>query len=103
MSLTSEETAPSGGFYQQCVQELQQPYPDYAKIQARLWPFAAALGAGFAAAALGLAGLTWLAWSLLHHPRLPQHGRISLHDAVGVLQLVFASVAGAGALVAPSS
>ncbi len=34
MSLTSEETAPSGGFYQQCVQELQQPYPDYAKIHA---------------------------------------------------------------------
>jgi hypothetical protein len=65
-----------------------------------LWHFGAALGAGFAAAVLGLAGLTWLAWTLLHHPRLPQHGTISLHDAVGVLQLVFASVAGAGALVA---
>ncbi len=35
MSLTSEETASSGGgFDQQCVQELQQPYPDYAKIEA---------------------------------------------------------------------
>jgi len=68
--------------------------------EARLWHFGAALAAGFAAAALGLAGLTWLAWSLLHHPRLPQHGTITLHDAVGVLQLVFASVAGAGALVA---
>jgi hypothetical protein len=34
MSLTPEETAPGGGFYQQCVQELQRPHPDYAKIQA---------------------------------------------------------------------
>src|SRR5262249_22498413 len=68
--------------------------------EARLWHFGAALAAGFAAAALSLAALTWLAWSLLHHPRLPQHGTITPHDAVGVLQLVFASVAGAGALVA---
>ena len=34
MSLIPEETAPGGGFYQQCVQELQRPHPDYAKIQA---------------------------------------------------------------------
>jgi hypothetical protein len=34
MSLTPEETAPGGGFYQQCVQELQKPRPDCAKIQA---------------------------------------------------------------------
>jgi hypothetical protein len=45
-------------------------------------------------------GLAWLAWALLRYPRLPRTGAISLHDAVGVLQLVFASVAGAGALVA---
>jgi uncharacterized protein YjbI with pentapeptide repeats len=68
--------------------------------EARLWPFGAALGAGFAVAVAGLAGLAWLAWAMLHHPRLPRPGVISLHDAVGVLQLVFASVAGAGALVA---
>ena len=68
--------------------------------EARLWPFGAALGVGFAAAALGLAGLTWLAWALLHHPKVSHAGAISVHDAVGVLQLVFASVAGAGALVA---
>jgi hypothetical protein len=68
--------------------------------EVRLWHFGAVLGAGFAAAILGLASLTWLAWALLHHPRLPRPGTISLHDAVGVLQLVFASVAGAGALVA---
>jgi uncharacterized protein YjbI with pentapeptide repeats len=68
--------------------------------EARLWPFGAALGAGFLAAGLRLAGLTWLAWALLHHPKVSHAGVISVHDAVGVLQLVFASVAGAGALVA---
>ena len=49
---------------------------------------------------LGLAALTWLAWALLHHPKIPHPGTLSLHDTVSVLQLVFASVAGAGALVA---
>jgi hypothetical protein len=68
--------------------------------EARLWHFGAALATGFAAAVLGLGGLAWLAWALLHHPHLPRPGVISLHDAIGVLQLVFASVAGAGALVA---
>ena len=34
MDLTPEETALGGDFYQQCVQELQRPHPDYAKIQA---------------------------------------------------------------------
>ena len=48
----------------------------------------------------GLLGLTVLAWVLLHRPRLPRPGTITLHDSIGVLQLVFASVAGAGALVA---
>jgi hypothetical protein len=37
---------------------------------------------------------------LLHHPSLPRSHVISVHDSVGVAQLVFASVAGAGALVA---
>ncbi len=49
---------------------------------------------------LGLVALTWLAWALLHHPKVPHPGTLSLHDSVSVLQLVFASVAGAGALVA---
>ena len=34
MSLTPEDAPPSGAYYQQCLQELQQPYPDYTKIQA---------------------------------------------------------------------
>lgn len=66
----------------------------------RLWPIGWALAACFAAALIGLAGLTWLALVLLRHPKLPHSSTVSLHDFVGVLQLVFASVAGAGALVA---
>ncbi len=66
----------------------------------RLWPIGWALAVCFAAAALGLGGLSWLVWKLLHHPKLPHSSAISLHDTIGVLQLVFASVAGAGALVA---
>jgi hypothetical protein len=34
MSLTPEDAPPGSACYQQCVQELQQPYPDYTKIQA---------------------------------------------------------------------
>jgi hypothetical protein len=49
---------------------------------------------------LGLLGLAWLAWALLGQAGFRRHGALSLHDIVGVLQLVFASVAGAGALVA---
>jgi uncharacterized protein YjbI with pentapeptide repeats len=66
----------------------------------RLWPIGWVLTACFAAAVIGLAGLWWVALALLNYPRLPQSKTISLHDAVGVAQLVFASVAGAGALVA---
>jgi hypothetical protein len=65
-----------------------------------LWHIGVTLTVSFVAALLGLACLTWLAWALLDHPRIPHLGTISLHDAVSVLQLVFASVAGAGALVA---
>jgi len=54
----------------------------------------------FTTATLGLATLTLLAWTLLNHPKIPHFTSISLHDAISVLQLVFASVAGAGALVA---
>ena len=66
----------------------------------QLWHIGAALAVGFGVAPVGLAGVTWLAWALLHHPKIPNPGLISLHDTVGILQLVFASVAGAGALVA---
>ena len=66
----------------------------------RLWHIGAALAVGFAAALLGLAGLAWLAWALLRYPEIPHPRALSLHETAGVLQLVFASVAGAGALVA---
>jgi len=48
----------------------------------------------------GLAARWQAALVLLNHPHLPHAKLISLHDTVGVAQLVFASVAGAGALVA---
>ena len=66
----------------------------------RLWRIGYALAACFAVAVAGLAGLWLVALALLNHPSLPHSKVISLHDAVGVAQLVFASVAGAGALVA---
>jgi hypothetical protein len=47
-----------------------------------------------------MAGLTWVARARLHYPALPNRRNLSVHDCIGVLQLVFASVAGAGALVA---
>ena len=50
------------------------------------------MGVGVLAAVLGLAGLTWLAWALLHHPKVSHTGVISLHEAVGVLQLFGAIV-----------
>jgi len=63
-----------------------------------LWHIRNALALSFSVAVLGLAGLCWLAWALLGAAGLRRH--LALHDAIGVLQLVFASVAGAGALVA---
>jgi uncharacterized protein YjbI with pentapeptide repeats len=66
----------------------------------RLWKIGYALAACFAVAVIGLAGLWWVALALLGHPKRPHSEVISLHDTVGVAQLVFASVAGAGALVA---
>ena len=51
-------------------------------------------------AVVGLAGLAGLAWVLLGVAGYRHHGAPALKDTVGVLQLVFASVAGAGALVA---
>lgn len=66
----------------------------------RLWKIGYALAACFAVAVMGLVGLWLAALALLNSPKLPHSNAISLHDAVGVAQLVFASVAGAGALVA---
>ena len=66
----------------------------------RLWRIGYALAVSFAVAAAGLAALWQAALVLLNHPHLPHAQLISLHDTVGVAQLVFASVAGAGALVA---
>jgi hypothetical protein len=63
----------------------------------RMWWIGYALAACFLVA---LAALWAVALVLLHHPALPRSHVISVHDTVGVAQLVFASVAGAGALVA---
>jgi hypothetical protein len=34
MTLTPEDASAGAAYYQQCMQELQQPYPDYTEIQA---------------------------------------------------------------------
>ena len=67
---------------------------------ARLWRIGYALAACFAAAVAGLAVLWLAARALLGNPHLAPSKAISVHDTVGVAQLVFATVAGAGALVA---
>ncbi len=68
--------------------------------EAPLWHIGTALAVSFTVAVFGLVGLVALAWLLLGLAGFRRHGAPSLHDTVGVLQLVFASVAGAGALVA---
>jgi hypothetical protein len=68
--------------------------------EARLWHLGTALAVSFTVAMAGLAGLAWLAWVLLGLAGYRHHGAPPPHDTVGVLQLVFATVAGAGALVA---
>jgi uncharacterized protein YjbI with pentapeptide repeats len=67
---------------------------------AHLWRIGYALAACFAVAVAGLAGLWLAARALLGNPHIATSKGISVHDTVGVAQLVFASVAGAGALVA---
>ena len=66
----------------------------------QLWPMGVVLPLSFAIALLALSGLAWISWIVLGSPRLPHPRPISLHDSISVLQLVFASVAGAGALMA---
>ena len=68
--------------------------------EARLWHLGTALAVSFTVAVVGLAGLAWLAWALLGLAGYRRHGAPALKDTVSVLQLVFATVAGAGALVA---
>ncbi len=78
----------------------QEPIQRHDGGEARLWHLGTALAVGFTVAVVGLAGLAWLAWVLLGLAGYRHHGAPALHDTVGVLQLVFATVAGAGALVA---
>ena len=68
--------------------------------EARLWHIGTAMAVSFTVAVVGLVGLAGLAWVLLGVTGFRRHGPPALHDTVGILQLVFASVAGAGALVA---
>ena len=68
--------------------------------EARLWRLGTVLAVSFTVAVVGLAGLAWLAWLLLGVAGYRHHGAPALKDTIGVLQLVFATVAGAGALVA---
>ena len=78
----------------------QKPGQQGGSGQARLLHIGLALVVSFTVAVLGLAGLAGLAWLLLSLGGFRRHGAPSLHDTVPVLQLVFTSVAGAGALVA---
>ena len=78
----------------------QEPVQRSDDGEARLWHLGTALVVGFTVAVVGLAGLAWLAWVLLGVAGYRHHGAPALKDTVGVLQLVFATVAGAGALVA---
>jgi hypothetical protein len=68
--------------------------------EARLWHLGTALAVSFTVALVGLGGLAWLAWVLLGAAGYRHRGAPELKDTVSVLQLVFATVAGAGALVA---
>src|ERR1700744_4942480 len=79
----------------------RQPKPSSSDQpdELRMWDIRKAITAGIVAAVSGLAILTFIAWLILRHPKLPHPDSLSLPDSVSVLQLFFASVAGAGALV----
>jgi hypothetical protein len=78
----------------------QEPVQRSDGGEARLWHLGKTLAVSFTMAVVGLAGLAWLAWVLLGVAGYRHHGAPALKETVGVLQLVFATVAGAGALVA---
>jgi hypothetical protein len=78
----------------------QEPTQRDDRGEARLWHLGTALAVSFTVAVVGLAGLAGLAWVLLGVAGYRHHGAPALKDTIGVLQLVFATVAGAGALVA---
>jgi hypothetical protein len=89
------------GPYRHCVKILKWPPSLRDPSPPRLWRIGYALALCFVAAVAGLAALGLAAWALLGRPPLQSpSGGISVHDTVGVAQLVFASVAGVGALVA---
>ena len=75
----------------------QEPAQRSDDSEARLWHLGTALAVSFTVAVVGLAGLAWLPWVLLGLAGYRHHGAPALKDTVGVLQLVFATVAGAGA------
>jgi hypothetical protein len=78
----------------------QEPVQRSDGDEVELWRLRKALAVSFTVAVIGLAGLAGLAWVLLGLAGYRHHGAPALKDTVGVLQLVFATVAGAGALVA---
>jgi uncharacterized protein YjbI with pentapeptide repeats len=80
--------------------EMRRAHRHNAPGRLRLWRIGYALAASFVITLAALGALAWAAFALLHYPRLPHQKTIAVHDAIGVAQLVFASVAGAGALVA---
>ena len=67
--------------------------------EVELWRLRKALAVSFTVAVVGLASLAGLAWILLGLAGYRHHGAPALKNTVSVLQLVFATVAGAGALV----
>ena len=77
----------------------QEPVQRGDSGEARLWRLGTALAVSFTTAIVGLAGLAGLAWVLLGAAGYRHHWAPALKDTIGVLQLVFATVAGAGALV----
>jgi uncharacterized protein YjbI with pentapeptide repeats len=79
----------------QWLPSLHEPSPPH------LWRIGYALAACFGTAALGLYLLWLLAFAIFHIPHAAAPvPTVTLHDRIGVAQLAFASVAGAGALVA---
>ena len=62
--------------------------------EARLWHIGTALAVSFAVALAVLVGLAWLAWTVLGVTGFRRYGTPSLHDTIGVAQLVFASSRG---------